>query len=436
MDRSDTKVGVLSFHNSKETKSLLNVADEMGFDPVWIYDRNLRIKMEEDGLEVYPEVDVVLNRMLLSNTQSPIELLGVADAIQQQDVPMLNPPNSVVTVLNKIASTSALSNMKDVSVPNSFFSVSKKQPIELDGHNEIQKRAIGTHGNSVNKVENEDSMISNINGNYAFVQEKVDQKGQERDLRVYVVGDEIVSVIERVSSESEWRTNIARGATANEKEISDSLEKKVIQVINYFDIDYAGVDVMINKEGKPMVLEVNPTAGFKGLYNATGTNPAPYMIREAVNKLGHNVGIDEAKKYDDKLDDSIPDCKPSKQKYDKPKIGIVEDTNVAGYSDQIVVESKVDTGATRTSIDIELASNLGLGPIKDHVSVRTGSSKESKKRPVVPLSLKLSGLEHQIDVSVEDREHMEYDLILGRDILQDYQIVPELNDNISQSEEE
>lgn len=435
MRRSDVDMGVLSFHNSKETKSLLNVAEDMGFNPVWISDRNLRIDMHSDGVSVEPEVDVVINRMLLSNTRSPIELLGIADAISQ-NVPVLNHPSNVMSILNKISATSGLSNMQEVKVPDSCFSPVKDCFDDFDADQAVQKRAIGTHGSSVQIVENEDSIISDINGRYSFTQNKIKQDGPEQDLRIYVVGDRVVSTMRRVSAEDEWKTNIAKGATAQHAEISEELESQMVDVVNKFDIDYAGVDAMIDEDGKAKILEVNPTAGFRGLFSATGVCPAPYIVAEAAKVLGVELDSEEIENHNDVLDDSIPDCRPKRVRYEKPKIGIIEETNVAGYSEQKVAKAKIDTGATRTSIDIQLASDLGLGPIKDYVSVKTGSSKEPRKRPVVPLSVRLKGIDHQVDVSIEDREHMKYDLILGRDILQDYQIVPDKNTGISGKPEE
>lgn len=434
MKRSEVNLGVLSFHNSKETKSLLNVADGMGFEPVWISDRNLKINMHSDGLEIEPNVDVVLNRMLLSNTRSPIELLGITDAISQK-VPVLNHPRNVMTILNKISATAGLSNKEGINVPESCFSPRSNCLGEIDSENIVQKRAIGTHGSSVHLARNEDSMISETNGRYSFSQDLVEQDGNEEDIRVYVVGDEIISVMRREAADDEWKTNIAKGATAYDEKISEDLENQIVELVDYFNIDYAGVDMMINKDGDAKILEVNPTAGFRGLFNATEICPAPHIVSEAAERIGFEVDSNEIDQYKNELDDSIPDCRPTRKIYGKPKIGVTEKVYLAGYSDQFSIDSKVDTGATRTSIDIELAAELGLGPIKNFVSVKSGNSKESSKRPIVPLTLKLKGLEHHIDASVEDREHMNYDIILGRDILKNYQIVPDENLSSSGDEE-
>jgi len=54
--------------------------------------------------------------------------------------------------------------------------------------------------------------------------------------------------------------------------------------------------------------------------------------------------------------------------------------------------------------------------------VRSGSSKTARTRPLVDLVVGVGGSQHTVTASVEDRSHMEYPLLLGRDILEEYQV--------------
>ena len=103
-------------------------------------------------------------------------------------------------------------------------------------------------------------------------------------------------------------------------------------------------------------------------------------------------------------------------------IGYIEEVMVAGTRGTESVLAKSDTGATRTSIDSQLATRLGTGPIKDIMTVRSGSLKEGKSRPVVDLVVGVGGTQHTVTASIEDRGHMDYPLLLGRDILQHYRV--------------
>lgn len=78
---------------------------------------------------------------------------------------------------------------------------------------------------------------------------------------------------------------------------------------------------------------------------------------------------------------------------------------------------KADTGAKRTCIDAEIAATVGAGPIIDTVQVKSGTQSKSQVRPVVEIQLRLAGWWHTVPVSIVDRSHMEYPVLLGRDVL-------------------
>jgi hypothetical protein len=54
--------------------------------------------------------------------------------------------------------------------------------------------------------------------------------------------------------------------------------------------------------------------------------------------------------------------------------------------------------------------------------VRSGSSSTGTARPVVDLVIGIGGTQHTVTASVGDRSHMDYPLLLGRDILKHYQV--------------
>jgi hypothetical protein len=95
---------------------------------------------------------------------------------------------------------------------------------------------------------------------------------------------------------------------------------------------------------------------------------------------------------------------------------------VFGTRGSETVLAKSDTGAIRTSIDAGLAARIGTGPIKDIVTVKSGSRKGGKSRPVADLVVGVGSTQHTVSASVEDRSHMDSPLLLGRDILDHYHV--------------
>lgn len=65
MSKASIQVGVLSLHESKKTKAILNAVDALGHKPEWLRRENTSFHMRREGLEIDPDVDVVVNRLLL-----------------------------------------------------------------------------------------------------------------------------------------------------------------------------------------------------------------------------------------------------------------------------------------------------------------------------------------------------------------------------------
>ena len=112
----------------------------------------------------------------------------------------------------------------------------------------------------------------------------------------------------------------------------------------------------------------------------------------------------------------------------KNVVGLVENVTIRGT--KIVSTAAVfDTGAQRTSIDTVLASNAGLGPITGVVRVKTPSVKGKVTRPVVMATIEIHGKKFRTKVNIQDRSHMNFPMIIGRNILSGNFIVdPEKNE--------
>ena len=95
----------------------------------------------------------------------------------------------------------------------------------------------------------------------------------------------------------------------------------------------------------------------------------------------------------------------------KTVVGLVEEVIINEH----LVLARIDTGATTSSIDLGLASELHLGPL---VAKRTIISAHGKRmRPVVKALVLLKGRNIRASFTIVTRAHMEYPILIGRNIL-------------------
>lgn len=83
-------------------------------------------------------------------------------------------------------------------------------------------------------------------------------------VRALIIGDEIFGI--RVTNEETWIKNAA-GAEVHEYELSSELIEHARKVAKYFDIDLAGIDYIVEKNGDFHLLEINQYPGISGFDN-------------------------------------------------------------------------------------------------------------------------------------------------------------------------
>ncbi len=77
--------------------------------------------------------------------------------------------------------------------------------------------------------------------------------------------------------------------------------------------------------------------------------------------------------------------------------------------------AKIDTGATKSSIDTGLASQLKLGPVVGTKLVK--SAHGNSLRPMVFAKIELGGRKFKAKFTLADRQHLKYRVLIGVNIL-------------------
>jgi RimK family alpha-L-glutamate ligase len=413
---STITVGILGFHDSRETKAISNAITALGHEAVWLHEEAVGIEVSSTGVRLDPDVDVVINRLLLSKSTTPLEDLSIASCYAAVR-PVLNDPRNVLFAVHKHATAARLASER-IPVPHTYLATGDaklNEERETFGMPVVYKTAIGTNGGGTWLIDHDNPLSATVDERRAFIQEYLDEADAHRDLRVYVVGDEIVGAMYRYAPTGDWRTNVALGGEVVDAtdELSQQAAGAALRATAALGLDYAGVDLIESADGW-LVLEVNPTAGFRGLFRATGHSPAPAIARLAIERVGGSV--DEAKfdRLTRELDGTPPDDAPSSVR-DKhvPVVGYTERVTVVGLSGSKTVLAHIDTAVDTTRISPELAVEIGTEPpsvIPDDVA------------PRVDIVVELAGDRRTVTAILEDDPETEVPLRLGRDVLRNYYV--------------
>ena len=101
---------------------------------------------------------------------------------------------------------------------------------------------------------------------------------------------------------------------------------------------------------------------------------------------------------------------------EKIVVGLVERVTIVGKKKNTFI-ARIDTGATKSSIDTQLAGDLGLGPI---ISSRLVKSVHGNSvRPVIEAAVTLAGKQVKAEFSLANRSHMKYPVLIGQNILKE-----------------
>ncbi len=167
-----------------------------------------------------------------------------------------------------VASTYTTENMEEAYRRSMKLGVSVYKPI------------LGSMGKGSLKFDDPDlahnawKMLSRI-GQPLLVQEYLPNPG--RDIRVFVVGDDVVGSAYKYGAPGRWKTNVAQGARMVDEPITEEILGLGVKAVKAIGLDYAGVDIIESERG-PVILEVNGAPGWQALKAATGVDIAETIV--------------------------------------------------------------------------------------------------------------------------------------------------------------
>jgi ribosomal protein S6--L-glutamate ligase len=119
---------------------------------------------------------------------------------------------------------------------------------------------------------------------HVIVQEYVREAGGA-DIRALVVGGSVVAAMQRQAKRGEFRSNLHRGGTATEVELTPNERSTAVRAARALGLEVAGVDMLRSDRG-PLVLEVNSSPGLEGIEATSGLDVADRIIGFLEDEIG------------------------------------------------------------------------------------------------------------------------------------------------------
>lgn len=228
--------------------------------------------------------DVVIPRIGASITDYG---LAVLTHFERAGVPSVNSTIAIQRSRDKLRALQYLS-AHDVGIPRTAIARTpeaiRAAVDAVGGTPVIIKLLKGTQGVGVMKAESPEGVESIIDtlwglGQNIILQEFI-AESRGRDVRVIVIGGELVAAMRRTAKKGEFRSNLHRGGNGQRAELPAEYARAAIDAARIMGLGVAGVDLLESKNG-PRVIEVNSSPGLRGVERATGVDVAQRIIAHA-----------------------------------------------------------------------------------------------------------------------------------------------------------
>jgi ribosomal protein S6--L-glutamate ligase len=209
---------------------------------------------------------------------------AVVRQFQEMDVFCANTAHGISNSRDKLRSLQILSR-HGVGLPRTTFVRDKRDVLpaidRVGGAPVIIKLIEGTQGigvllaESVKQAESIIELLQSQKQNVLIQKFVAESKG--RDVRAFVVGDQVVAAMRRVAQGQEFRSNVHRGGLAEPVELSEEYRETAVRCTQIMGLRVAGVDMLEAADG-PQVMEVNSSPGLEGIETCTGLDIAGAIV--------------------------------------------------------------------------------------------------------------------------------------------------------------
>ena len=269
------------------TRRFVEAAKHRGHDVEVINTQKLAIDLQKGKPDLfYKQHQLNLFDAVLPRIGASLTYFGTAVVRQfeQMDIFSANSSAGISNSRDKLRSMQIFSK-HHIGIPATTFVREKKDVLpaieRVGGAPVIIKLIEGTQGIGVllaETVKSAEAIIELLQSQKQNVLiQKFVAESKGKDVRAFVVGDEVVGAMRRVAQGQEFRSNVHRGGKTEMVELDEQYRETAVRAAQIMGLKVAGVDMLEGKDG-PQIMEVNSSPGLEGIEQCTQLDIAGSVI--------------------------------------------------------------------------------------------------------------------------------------------------------------
>jgi ribosomal protein S6--L-glutamate ligase len=257
---------------------LYEEVEKSGWDVKVLDPLALTIVVDQDGGKIFNrgwpvECEAVIPRIGYSITRRGV---AIVRQFEREGTIVLNKSIGITQSRDKLLACQLMSD-NEIPVPITAHVGSWKDTARavsrVGGTPCVIKSTEGTHGYGVFLAKSDQQARQLV---YQMLERNM--RPLVQDIRVLVVGGEVVASMKRKANGSEFRSNFHLGGSVQKIEINEEQKRIACLAASAMGLDLAGVDMLLSSRG-PLILEVNSSPGLEGIETSTGVNIAAEVAR-------------------------------------------------------------------------------------------------------------------------------------------------------------
>lgn len=203
--------------------------------------------------------------------------------LQSAGIQVLNPPKAIECAVDKYLTTARLA-AAGLTVPETIVCETAAYAMEVFealGGDVVIKPIFGSEGRGIVRVSDPDLALRTFRTiertqSVLYLQRFIDHPGC--DLRVMVLGGRVLGGMQRCCPD-DFRVNVSRSGHARQMDLTPEQEEWAIRSAAAVGAPLAGIDLLMDREGRTYVIEVNGVPGWQAFRRVTGCDVATEVIK-------------------------------------------------------------------------------------------------------------------------------------------------------------